>query len=115
VHATIWAEDHVSAVGQRGLWFDLVCDLVEDTEIPENDLQVDMKIASQFIASKNVESAIVGAGLGQIERIVDISTFRTHFQLTLHRTTPDKSDELWMIQAQCGSCNPTPYFRYDRI
>jgi len=33
----------------------------------------------------------------------------------LHRTTPDKRDEPWMIQAQYGSCNLTPYFRYDRI
>jgi hypothetical protein len=39
----------VGMVGQRGRRLDLECDFVEGTEIFEDDFEVDVKVAGQFV------------------------------------------------------------------
>jgi len=70
MNARAGPEHDVSAVRvkrQRRLALDLMPDLVEDAEILEDDLEVDMKIAGQFVRAKDIQRGVVGPRCRQIE------------------------------------------------
>src|SRR5262249_47643771 len=58
---------------QRRLWLDLERDPAEGSKILEHDFEVGVKIAGQLVGPEDVESAIVGARFGQIERLLDVA------------------------------------------
>ncbi len=54
----------VRVIGQPGGRLNLESDPLEGAEILEDDLEVDMKIAGQFVRPENLERGIVGPRFG---------------------------------------------------